>query len=274
LRQVTDASAQLPTVLAYLGPAGDHNDAPLAAVPTLAHALAARVGRDTEVFGRPFRPVELPSHEHLDDARELLEQYAGAVGRQLALRHPLLLVNGRCAASLATLPPVVQQVTGCVVVWFDAHADLNIPASSPTDYLGGMALSGPLGWWDTGFGAGLTPDRLALVGTRQVDPAERRAITDSGIRMLLPAQATPAAVVDVIAGRPVVVHLDCDVFEPGLFETDYRETGGLFLPQFAALTEAIAGGAGEVVGVEIAEWQGPGSAGAGELLDALTPLLR
>ena len=59
------------------------------------------------------------------------------------------------------------------MVWFDAHADLNTPSTTPTGYLGGLALSGPLGWWNSGLGAGLQPRNAVLVGVRDVDTHEK-----------------------------------------------------------------------------------------------------
>lgn len=76
-----------------------------------------------------------------------------------------------------------------------------------------------------------------------------------------------------MAGRPVFVHLDCDVLEPGLFKTDYCEPGGLTLPQLGELASALAQES-SIVGVEIAEWEGPGSHHHDDLLSALTPLLK
>jgi arginase len=48
----------------------------------------------------------------------------------------------------------------------DAHADYNTPASTPTGYLGGMVIAALCGLWDSGYGAGLAPDRTILVGAR------------------------------------------------------------------------------------------------------------
>ncbi|WP_416367023.1 arginase family protein [Rathayibacter sp. VKM Ac-2878] len=72
----------------------------------------------------------------------------------------------RCAVALATLPIVAKHRPDAVVLWFDAHADLNTPESSSTCYLGGLALSGPLGLWESGLGAGLAESNAILVRPR------------------------------------------------------------------------------------------------------------
>ncbi len=79
-----------------------------------------------------------------------------------------------------------------------------------------------------------------------------------------------------MAGRPVYLHLDCDVLEPGLVPTDYRVTGGLNLTELRQIAVAVA--ISKVVGLEIAEFEADTTpeetqAAAHRLLDALQPLL-
>lgn len=261
-----------PTVLAYPGPAGDHNENPNEAVPRLLQAIAVATGRAPRLLGGSFARVEQASAKHLDDARDLLAVYADAVTEQLESGHGVVCVNGRCAASLATVPRVLNVHPDAVLVWLDAHADLNVPGGSPTDYLGGMAVSGPLGWWDSGLGTGLTPEQLVLVGTRSIDAGEQERIERHQIAMLTPEQADGPRLTSIVAGRPVYFHIDCDVLEPGLFQTDYQEPAGLTLAQLEGLATALADSSA-IVGVEIAEWEGPGSHDADDLLAALAPLL-
>jgi arginase family enzyme len=56
-----------------------------------------------------------------------------------------------------TLPVMARYHPDALVVWFDAHGDLNTPESTTTDYLGGLALSGPVGMWESGLGSGDRP---------------------------------------------------------------------------------------------------------------------
>ena len=51
-----------------------------------------------------------------------------------------------------TLPVMARYHPDALVVWFDAHGDLNTPESTTTDYLGGLVLSGPVGMWESGPG--------------------------------------------------------------------------------------------------------------------------
>ena len=55
----------------------------------------------------------------------------------------------------------------------------------------------------------------------------------------------------VVAGRPVYVHIDCDVLDVGTVPTDYLVPGGLTLDQLHACAEALA--ESPVVGIEVGE---------------------
>ncbi|MEV4803507.1 arginase family protein [Nonomuraea sp. NPDC049421] len=71
-----------------------------------------------------------------------------------------------------------------VVVWFDAHGDLNTPASSPSGAYHGMVLRALTGDGPVGLVAGdpLTPRQIVLAGVRDLDAAEESFIKTAGIR--------------------------------------------------------------------------------------------
>lgn len=73
------------------------------------------------------------------------------------------------------------------LIWFDAHGDMNTPASSPSGNIHGMPLSHLLGQGDedlkniAGFHPKVSPENVALIGIRDLDAGERRIIRESGI---------------------------------------------------------------------------------------------
>ncbi|HSB60204.1 MAG TPA: arginase, partial [Vicinamibacteria bacterium] len=73
------------------------------------------------------------------------------------------------------------------LVWFDAHADANTPETSPSGNIHGMPLAVALGFGApslvnlAGFSPMVDGARAALVGIRDVDPAERPNVKASGI---------------------------------------------------------------------------------------------
>jgi len=74
------------------------------------------------------------------------------------------------------------------MVWFDAHADMNVPETSPSGNMHGMPLATILGKGAPemvnleGFAPKLNPKYCAHVGGRDLDLVEKRFIADMGMR--------------------------------------------------------------------------------------------
>lgn len=261
----------------FQGRAGDHNDWAIPGAAALGRLLSARLGLEPTVIGRPEPALNAGWKQELEAARPALEAMAARYDAVLAGGSRPVTASSRCAVSLATLPPLAKHRPEAWVVWFDAHADLNTPETTPSGYLGGLALSGPAGLWDSGLGCGLDLGRAVLVGARDIDPSERAMIETGRVRWVPPGDGLGASLRDAVGGRPVYVHLDCDVLEPGLVPTDYRPAGGLSLADLRAACGILA--MGEVVGLEIAEFENTWGRGGdpvspAPLLEAIEPLLR
>lgn len=256
----------------FQGRAGDHNDLALPAAAVLASVYAADFGLAAQVIGTPEPAlstdwlIELPlAMPALGAMATRMEQIMTAGAR------PLSAIS-RCAV----LPVIARHRPDAVVVWFDSHGDLNTPETTTTGYLGGLALAGPAGLWESGLGQGLELSKIILVGVRDLDPAEQALIDSGAVRAVLVDPDLAAELQAAIAGRPVYIHLDCDVLEPGIVPTDYLHQGGLDLAQLHALSAVMAHS--EVVGLEIAELQiafqpGGPAVSVAPLMRALAPLL-
>jgi arginase len=74
------------------------------------------------------------------------------------------------------------------LIWFDAHADMNTPATSPSGNIHGMPLAALLGYGANeltnvaGFAPKLDPRLCAHVGARDLDAGERELIRKLGMR--------------------------------------------------------------------------------------------
>jgi arginase len=146
----------------------------------------------------------------------LYQAVADAVGRA---GRPLLL-SGDCPTALGTVAGLQRRYRDVAVVWLDAHGDFNTPAITISGYLGGMPLA-----MLTGRAPELFCDALALrpvadtdvvlADARDLDPAERDALTVSQVRRV---PADPAAIAAALGGlgrTPVYLHLDVDVIDSG-----------------------------------------------------------
>ncbi|HKQ99369.1 MAG TPA: arginase [Pyrinomonadaceae bacterium] len=74
------------------------------------------------------------------------------------------------------------------LIWFDAHADMNTPETSPSGNIHGMPLSALLGYGApeltgvAGFAPKLDPRFCAHIGARDLDQGERELIRSLGMR--------------------------------------------------------------------------------------------
>lgn len=259
----------------FVGRAGDHNDLAMAGSAAIGADLSRRLALDPVFVGASEPSLNTYWDRELAAALPILRTMSARYEQIFASGNAPVSAISRCAVALATLPVVARHRPDAVVVWFDAHADLNTPDTTATGYLGGLTLSGPLGMWDSGLGQGLAPANVILGGVRDIDPPERQLLDDVLIRLVKVGMALPDDLRQAVAGRPVYFHLDCDVLEPGIVPTDYRVPGGLTLDDLRAVAEVLA--ESEVVGVEIGEFEaswrsGQDAVSPGGLLDALTPV--
>ncbi|SDW41386.1 arginase [Amycolatopsis xylanica] len=127
-----------------------------------------------------------------------------------------LVLSGDCPTSRAAVAGLQRRHRDLAVLWLDAHGDFNTPAISTSGYLGGMALA-----MLTGRTPGLFDDMLdlrpvpdtsvVLADARDLDPAERDALTASHVHRMPAEPAAIASVLDRLGPVPVYLHLDIDV---------------------------------------------------------------
>jgi arginase len=270
------AALEKTVLTVFQGRAGDHNDLAVPGAAAMAAALSARLELNPQVIGTPEPALNIHWRPELEAAMPALQAMSRHYVAIFDQRARPFTVLTRCAVALATLPIVARYRPDACIVWFDAHADLNTPETSTSGYLGGMAISGAASLWDSGLGGGLALKSLILVGARDIDPAERELIDAAGVQLIQPQAGLGAAMINAIAGRPVYVHLDCDVLNPGIVPSDYQVEGGLSLPDLREVSEVLA--ESEILGVEIAEFQTGWEIGGlpispEEFLNAMAPLV-
>lgn len=136
------------------------------------------------------------------------------------------------------------------VVFFDAHGDLNTPASSPSKNLHGMPLRALLGETDPAIrdlmGSTLSPSQVVMVGTRDCDPQEWDYIEAHDMRAVSSAEVNddPLSVVRALeakGSKNVFVHIDIDVIDPRDFPWQPVPTkDGIRKQRFVQALQAIA----------------------------------
>ncbi|GAA4165171.1 arginase family protein [Gryllotalpicola daejeonensis] len=159
----------------------------------------------------------------------------------------VFLIGGDCGADLATATRAAERTPGVLLVWFDAHGDLNTPDSSPSGAFSGMVLRTLLGDGAEGLApapAPFEPGRVVHAGARSLDDAEAEYLDTSRIRAVTVAElATPDALVEAAAATgatKIYLHVDLDVLDPAVIEgVGYPEPFGLEVEQLTAAIRAL-----------------------------------
>ncbi|RZQ64717.1 arginase family protein [Amycolatopsis suaedae] len=205
------------------------------------------------VFGVPAQemPVQSGGSSTVDGIANREVLVANRTAQLAALEAPegpVLTVGGDCGVDV--VPVAVARFrhgADLRVAWFDAHADLNTPESSPSGAFHGMALRALVGEGDPEFAAAPAISGPVLLGARAFDPAEREAV-DRGLATVAPVSSAA----EVLAPGPCYVHLDLDVLDPAEFAgMDYPEPGGCTVAELAEALRSLRGR--EVVGGAITE---------------------
>lgn len=105
-------------------------------------------------------------------------------------RFPLMIGGDHCL-SMGSVAATAAHYNGEFgLIWFDAHADINTPETSPSGNMHGMPIAALIGlpgmekvpgFEDKRF-ANVRPDRIAWIGLRDVDDGEYETIDRLGIK--------------------------------------------------------------------------------------------
>ena len=209
--------------------------------------------------------------------RESLSLEEGIIGRASLLRmlgeastllnkvnpSQVFMVGGTCACEMAPIGFLNKKYDNDLAVfWFDAHGDLNTPASSPSHHLHGMPLRSLLGEGDPKIletiPRFLESTQVALVGARDLDEGEQQYIEQYRVPIFKPTQQTHASeLVDFAKSAgftKAYIHLDLDALEPSEFaHTLWQVSDGLRISDTIASMQAIRQQF-EVVGCSVVEY--------------------
>jgi len=140
-------------------------------------------------IAKPEDPVK-----YLDEMVAACESLAGEVGDILRAGELPVILGGDHSIAIGSISGVAsftrerEETLG--LIWFDAHADMNTPETSPSGNIHGMPLSTLLGYGHpaltqiAGAGPKLDPRLCAHIGARDVDMGERDLIRKLGIRFI------------------------------------------------------------------------------------------
>jgi arginase len=132
-----------------------------------------------------------PHLKYLKEIKEVCEDLRDRVEAAVAKGSLPVVLGGDHSIAMGTLAGLSRHYHArkekIGLIWFDAHADANTAETSPSGNIHGMPLAVALGLGApslvnlAGFSPMVDGSRAALVGIRDVDPAERPNVRASGI---------------------------------------------------------------------------------------------
>jgi len=142
------------------------------------------------------RPKSLPEAndklKYLQEIRVACEQLATDVHAIMKAGELPIVLGGDHSIAIGSISGVAsycrERNESLGLIWFDAHADMNTPETTPSGNIHGMPLSALLGYGApaltnvAGFTPKLDPKFCAHVGARDIDRGERELIGKLGMR--------------------------------------------------------------------------------------------
>lgn len=132
-----------------------------------------------------------PRLKYLKEILEVCGLLRDRVAEAVAAGTLPVVLGGDHSVAMGTIAGLSRHFNGrrekLGLIWFDAHADANTAETSPSGNIHGMPLAAVLGHGAeklvnlAGFLPMVEASRAALVGIRDVDPAERATVRSSGI---------------------------------------------------------------------------------------------
>ncbi|KAI8369622.1 arginase [Radiomyces spectabilis] len=206
-----------------------------------------------------LRPKEDPDVLNLKQPKYVsaVTQYVAKQIAQAAKEKKFLLnLGGDHSSALATVSGVFEAYPDACLIWVDAHADINTPATSasgnvhgcPLSFLTGIAGNHPdFGW----VKPCLQADRLVYIGLRDVDDPEKKIIKDLNIKAFSMHHVDKYGIGKVVEmaldhvnpnrDRPIHLSFDVDALDPSVApSTGTPVRGGLTFREGHYICERLA----------------------------------
>jgi arginase len=208
----------------------------VAGLPAAIEALGLRVVDRGDVTG-PANPMQPPreGYRHLDEVVAWCRSVRDAVGACLRAGELPVLLGGDHALSIGSIAAVARHCRErgkeLFVLWLDAHADYNVPATSPSGNIHGMPAAVISGHGHPKLLALgdrcpiVAPASIVQIGVRSVDPQEKALVVRNGSVTFDMRQVDELGMRRIVeralervssAGAHLHVSFDVDFLDPGI----------------------------------------------------------
>lgn len=134
--------------------------------------------------------VEYSNAKYLGEVRRVCRTLADSVSSAIKNRNLPLVIGGDHSIAIGTIAGIREAKEKDIgILWLDAHGDYNTPDISPSGNIHGMSLAISAGLGQKWFPSppwpvrSVDPSKVAIVGTRQLDPEERDNLKRTGVHV-------------------------------------------------------------------------------------------
>jgi len=181
----------------------------------------------------------------------------------------MLTLGGDHSLAIGTIAAINKAWKDVVVIWIDAHGDINTPQTSPSGNIHGMPVAFLMGMVKEsvpGFEwlhPCLTPDRIVYIGLRDVDSGEKKILREKGIKVFSMTEVDKFGIGKVMEmaldhvnpkrDKPIHLTYDVDAIDPLVVpSTGTRVKGGLTYREARHICETISE-TGRLVSMDVVE---------------------
>ena len=204
---------------------------------------------------------------HLAAVRGVCEEVAGRAEAMLSEGIFPIFLGGDHSISIGTVSGIAKSSGRTGVIWLDAHADFNMPETSPSGNIHGMPLSALTGRGHPdlvgigGEGASVRTEDIVILGLRSVDVKERGLLLKTGIRVYTMkeidaygiARVVRRALGDLSHLERIHLSFDLDVVDPDVAPGVGTPVRGGLTYREAHLVMELVNEAGIVTSLDVVE---------------------
>ncbi|MEM1002273.1 MAG: arginase family protein, partial [Bacteroidota bacterium] len=202
-------------------------------------------------LNRPFTEVALSNKalitEYQINGYQAIFEQLSDFRANLKQRNPtsMRIVGGDCGLEIIPVSFLASKYENIGVIWFDAHADFNIPEESPSGNFHGMPLRTLIGEGDEKMKSLLfkqiSPSKIHYLGLRSVDQAEKIALKKYGVfSEFKPSIDKLVQTLKTKGIKNLYIHFDVDCLDPEAFcYSYYQVANGLTVEDSISYLEAL-----------------------------------
>ncbi|MEZ4667381.1 MAG: arginase [Anaerolineae bacterium] len=163
-----------------------------------------------------------------------------------------IILGGDHSIALGSVSASLHAADDVGVLWVDAHGDFNTPEISPSGNVHGMVVAALMGKCPPPLSIGerrLRPDRIVMIATRDLDPAEKVAVREAGIKVMTMSEIDENGMADVVRAalrtlgpvEAIHVSFDMDSLDPAVAPgVGTPVSGGLTIREAHLVMELLA----------------------------------